>query len=116
MIFLNSRLSDFAMNLSREEKVLPLYGLGAPWNAVFKRSGKQELTLKEIEQNAQEICSKSVEELARSIPLEYAKRSCYLHSYASELLRITGQTRIKRGSESWPRGASIAKEYFSDCR
>ncbi|HMZ37028.1 MAG TPA: hypothetical protein PLD60_10310 [Leptospiraceae bacterium] len=115
-IFLNSRLSDFAMNLSREEKVLPLYGLGAPWNAVFKRSGKQELTLKEIEQNAQEICSKSVEELARSIPLEYAKRSCYLHSYASELLRITGQTRIKRGSESWPRGASIAKEYFSDCR
>lgn len=115
-IFLTSKLSDFALNLSKEEKALPLYGLGAPWSAVFKRSGKQELTLKEIEHQAEDVCSKSVEELAQSIPLEYAKKSCYLHSYASELLRITGQTRIIRGSESWPRGASVAREYFADCK
>ncbi len=115
-VFLNSRLSDFAMGFSAAEKALPLYGLGAPWNAVFGRAGKTELTVEDIDRQAAMLCGKTIQELSTMMKPEYAARACYLNSYAGELLRVAGAKTVLKGNESWPRGASVAPEYFADCR
>lgn len=115
-IFAASTLGGFSAGLSAAEKMLPLYGLGAPWNAVFAKAGKDELTLEGLETQADAVCAATVESLKSSMPEEHAKRACYLHSFALELLRTSGWTRIKKAGESWPRGAAVSNVYFPNCR
>lgn len=115
-IFASSALGGFASSLSPAEKALPLYGLGAPWNAVFARAKTSELSAADLAKQTEEVCSLSVDTLKASMPEEHAKRACYLHSYALELLKITGAQRIRQGKESWPRGAAVSKQYFPACQ
>ncbi len=115
-IFSSSALGGFYSTLTPAEKTLPLYGLGAPWNAVFARAKASELSLQDLEKQTDNVCTQSVESLQGSMPEEHAKRACYLHSYAVELLKTTGAPAIRQGGESWPRGAAISGQYFAGCR
>ncbi len=115
-IFAASTLGGFYASLSQEQRNLALFGLGAPWNAVFARAKTSELTGADLEKQTAEVCAQSVESLKSAMPEEHAKRACYLHSYAFELLKITGASRIRQGGESWPRGAAISGNYFPVCR
>ncbi|MBL8021931.1 MAG: hypothetical protein JNM27_19810 [Leptospirales bacterium] len=115
-VFAGSALRAFAAGMTAEEKSRPLYGLGAPWNAIFKTAGKTEISTDVLLAQAQSTCNKSVAELSRDMPEAHAKRACYLHAYAAELLAVTGQSKISQGYESWPRGAAVAGEYFDDCK
>jgi hypothetical protein len=115
-VFSSSALGGFSASLNAEQKQLPLYGLGAPWNAVFARARTSELSLADLEKQTAGVCSQPVENLKSSMPEEHARRACYLHSYALELLAVTGFSRIRQGGESWPRGAAVSGQYFSACR
>lgn len=115
-IFASSALGGFAASLSPAEKAMPLYGLGAPWNAVFARAKRSEMSAADLAKQTDEVCALSVESLKSSMPEEHAKRACYLHSYALELLKVTGAARIRQGGESWPRGAAVSGQYFSACK
>lgn len=93
-----------------------LYGLGAPWSALFDMAGRDELDLKEIRTKGAEFCAKSLTQLtAAGIPAKHAPRTCYLWAYQTALLEATGLTRIVAGGESWPRGAAASGTYFEDC-
>ncbi|MCE9597657.1 MAG: hypothetical protein K8S54_06780 [Spirochaetia bacterium] len=115
-IFRNSGLRTFAGGMTLEEKSRPLYGLGAPWNAIFKTAGRNNLSSSDLLKQAVSTCGKSIADLSRDMPEAHAKRACYLHAYALELLSVTGQNQISQGYESWPRGAAVAGEYFDDCK
>lgn len=115
-IFSSSALGGFYSSLSPEHKNLPLFGLGAPWNAVFARAKSTELTAEDLQKQTADVCAQSVESLKASMPEEHAKRACYLHSYTLELLKLIGSPRIRQGGESWPRGAAISGQYFPMCR
>ena len=95
----------------------PLFGLGSSWDAIFSMAGRESLTLADIDVLGNKMCTLSIEGTVSSgIPLDFASRTCFLISVQRETLAATGHLRIRRGYESWPRGAAASGQYFRLCR
>lgn len=90
----------------------PLYGLGAPWNKVFDLAGADDLDRAELKTLGRQIC----ENLKPDANSEFERRACYLIAFQDALLAAAGGDSIRRGGESWPRGAAVSADYFEVCR
>lgn len=116
-VFASNKLHNFMGKLSPVEKKLSLYGMGTPWISVFTIAKKNEITEVELETMGNKICSQKATDLKSfGINKKYAKKACFLFAYQSAFLTVTKTNKIINGNESWSRGASVAKEYFSECR
>jgi exopolyphosphatase/pppGpp-phosphohydrolase len=95
----------------------PTYGMGLAWESVFTYAGKNEITRSELEALAAKYCAMTPEEIVRSgVKPEFADRACYLLAYHVAQVAAPGFIEtIRRGSESWPRGAAVSGEYFEGC-
>ncbi|MEQ9364936.1 MAG: hypothetical protein RIF32_11865, partial [Leptospirales bacterium] len=93
----------------------PLYGLGSAWKAIFMGMDRSRISLAELLHFGRAVCAdRKLTEQERTS--KYLKRRCYLYAFQSALLERTGYSGIHRGTESWPRGAAISKDFFPACK
>ncbi len=91
-----------------------LFGLGSSWKAIFAGMQKSRASLSNLQRFGRRICAaRKLTEQERSS--KYLQRRCYLYAYQSVLLEETGYREIRRGRESWARGAAISEEFFPAC-
>lgn len=91
-----------------------LYGLGSSWKAIFQGMDQSRITLSELERFGRTVCSDR-----KLTPQErdgkFVQRRCYLYAFQAALLQQTGYESIRRGRESWPRGAAVSEKLFPAC-
>lgn len=93
-----------------------VFGLGTPWVIIFDKYLKRsETTLPELRDAARKVCAQSAAEIqaATGEEPEFARRACYLMAYhVAQIEAIPGVKLVRRGGESWPRGAAVNARYF----
>ncbi len=116
-IFRNSSIQKFMDSRPDSDSRRPLFGMGAPWKAVFRLAGNPDrISATALDELGRQTCSNSTEQLiSRGIPAKHAPRTCYLLAFQAAFLSATGSSEIRRGGESWPRGASLTSDFFKDC-
>ena len=91
-----------------------LFGLGSSWKAIFAGMQISQTSLSNLQRFGRRVCAaRKLTEQERSS--KYLQRRCYLYAYQRVLLEETGFREIRRGRESWARGAAISEEFFPAC-
>ena len=107
----------FARSRSLSLRSLPLYGVGAPWGAVFHFTGTDKVSPSDIDILGVNYCGMSESQLIQNgVDKRFAAKTCFLISHQSALLRATGAPLIHKGGESWPRGGAVTNQFFGGCK
>lgn len=95
---------------------ITLYGLGAPWSATFAMARTERLAATEIDALGERVCRLDAN-AARGVTGDHwsPRLACMLLAYQSVLLEALDAREVRRGGESWPRGAAVSAEFFPDC-
>lgn len=92
----------------------PLYALGSSWKAIFRGMQTLSLSRTELLRFGQQVCAnRKLTAQERTSP--YLQKRCWLYAYQSVLLEESGFDELRRGSDSWTRGASVDRNYVPFC-
>lgn len=93
-----------------------VFGFGTPWVTVFDKYLKRgEVSVSELREAARKVCTQSAAEVQAGTgeSPEFARRACYLMAYhVAQIEAVPGVRLVRRGGESWPRGAAVNARYF----